>query len=151
MSAIIATLEWTYPVEKEIIEDEWWELEDWDVYDTKGVYVLLRRYRGRLAISYIGISHNSIIKRISQHDYPISKFDFVKVPLVSIRGGTITQKRLELIEHVLIHVMQPTLNIRGKSYPPDRDIIIYNKGQKSPFPKRIEVYDGELIEPFDYF
>jgi|GEM_PF-6347588 len=80
--------------------------------------------------------------RIHYSEKPTSKF---KVAAVTIKDGYLTRDRLELIEHVLIYAMQPSMNTNKRNAPPNGNIRIYNEGAKSAFPRKINIRNGVLF------
>jgi len=137
-----------------------WNKEDKCVYlsskykNEYGIYRFERRHGnqkdGRQNL-YIGLAFKQIFDtRLHQgyHENKIKKVGrgqiWVSLGIIDLNDNKHSKRRYEEIEKILIYFTQPLLNKRKKSWEPDCNYEIINKGHRGPLPKSIKYPVAEV-------
>jgi len=151
-----AIIEWTHPCK--------WNKEEKCVYLTNkykreyGIYRFERRHgnqkSGRENI-YIGHAFDQTFDiRLHQgfHEAKIKKAGigeiWVSLGIINLKKSKHLKQRYREIEKILIYFTQPKQNEKEKSWGPDCQFEIFNKGHRGPLPYYIRYPVAEIKERF---
>lgn len=143
MKSIVAVIDWYGPYSLEAAQFS----SKFDYDD--GLYVVIGKTKGQRLkrIQYIGIA-TDLHRRLCCNHHAIPEVSReaelwlgeVASPRTPGKKMKVTDRLLDLAEWVHVYLLELPLNVKKKSSPPDREVIVYNrwwqKDYETPYKKR---------------
>ena len=134
---VVALIEWFGPYSLEGAKEA---TSEFDYED--GLYIVIGKLNGQRAsqIQYVGLASN-LRSRLSGNHHAIHKvtkdqklwLGEIISPRTPGRKIKVTDRMLDLAEWAHAYFLQLPLNLKKKSKPPDRPIVVYNKWWRTDF------------------